>query len=443
MARLGRVPFTVYLILLATLVVLIGKAVYHPTTANFFLFAYGITVTSIVLVLFFIAFHRYRDPAVLGRQLPSSRKKRYLVSCMVAAHNEEAIIAQCVQSLIDQTYGRREIIIVNDASTDGTKAVLDSFKGVKVIHLEKNVGKKKALAQAMLHAKGDLFVFTDSDSVLADDAVQRVVDAFNLDPLIGAVAGHCRALNGNKNLLTRIQDAWYEGQFSVRKAFESVFGCVTCVSGPLAAFRREAIYNFIPAWEQDTFFGKEFKFATDRTLTGFVLGSRSVGEKLKRKHANSPFLKVDYPLREWRIVYSKSARSWTKVPETVKGFLRQQVRWKKSFIRNLFFTGKFYWKKPFLPALFYYLHILFVFSGPLIAFRYLVYFPAQGNVMSAILYLCGIIFVGFMFGLAYRIESRDHKWVYRPLMSLTSTLILTWLTFYALATIRRSTWHRG
>lgn len=65
---------------------------------------------------------------------------------------------------------------------------------------------------------------------------------------MGAVSGHCRALNAETNLLTRIQDCWYEGQFSIKKAFESVFGAVTCVSGPLAAFRRESIYNYIPAW---------------------------------------------------------------------------------------------------------------------------------------------------------------------------------------------------
>ena len=96
---------------------------------------------------------------------------------------------------------------------------------------------------------------------------------FEADPEVGAVSGHCRALNADENFLTKIQDTWYEGQFSVRKAFESVFGAVTCVSGPLAIFRRSAIYNFMPAWQADTFLGQEFRFATDRTLTAYVLGA--------------------------------------------------------------------------------------------------------------------------------------------------------------------------
>ena len=67
-----------------------------------------------------------------------------------------------------------------------------------------------------------------------------------------------------------------------------------------------------------------------------------------------------YHAKDWKIVYCKSARVLTVVPDTFKRMIKQQIRWKKSFIRNIFFTGAFYWKRPLLPALFYYLHIFFV-----------------------------------------------------------------------------------
>jgi len=54
-----------------------------------------------------------------------------------------------------------------------------------------------------------------------------------------------------------------------------VFGSVSCVSGPLAGFRREAIWNYFPAWAADSFLGREFRFATDRQLTGYVLGQEA------------------------------------------------------------------------------------------------------------------------------------------------------------------------
>jgi hypothetical protein len=124
--------------------------------------------------------------------------------------------------------------------------------------------------------------------------------------------------------------------------------------------------------------------------------------------------------------------------------LRQQVRWKKSFIRNIFVTGRFYWRRPFLPALFYYIHVIFVLCGPFIAARHLIYLPLRGDPMSLVLYLAGIATIGLSFGLAFRHEDPGtRRWMYRPLMSLMSTIVFSWLIFYSAATIRKMTWYRG
>jgi len=438
----------IHFIVFSLLLIFTGKA-FLSTSENFLLYLYGATVTFVILTTFFVTFTKYKDPyeTALEKEKRTDKISNLFVSCMVAVKDEENIIEQCVLSLINQTYKYKEVIFVNDASADGTKKILDKYAregAIKVIHLRTNIGKKKALGKAMAIAKGEIFAFSDSDSVWASDVIEKIVKIFGSDPLIGAVSGHVRVLNSNKNILTKIQDSWYEGQFSIRKAFESIFGAVTCVSGPLAVFRKEAIFNFIPAWGNDTFLNQEFKFATDRTLTGFVLGSKSISEKLKKKYNNSPFVKnINYSTRDWKVVYSKSAKAWTNVPDTPKRMLRQQIRWKKSFIRNIFFTGAFYWKKPLLPALFYYLHIIFVLIGPFIAFRHLIYLPAQGHIYSAFLYIAGIVFIGFIFGLAFKLENKDsYMWIYRPLMSLMSTTIFSWLIFYSALTIKKMVWSR-
>lgn len=436
-------------VVFAILIVLIGKVFFYHSNPNEFIFYYGISVTVVLFIVFITSFFFYKDPylkAVEEEGLEHTRN--YLVSCMVAVKNEEDHIMRCIESMLNQTYPNKEIIVVNDASTDCTIEILREYERagkIILIDLEKNVGKKKALGKAMAVAKGEIFAFTDSDSTWAPYSISRIVRIFEHDPEVGAVSGHSRVLNADASIFTKIQDPWYECQYSIRKAFESVFGCVTCVSGPIAVFRREAVFNFVPAWENDRFLGQEFRFATDRTLTGFVLGCTSVGAGLKKKYQDSPFVKdVDYPLKDWKIVYCKSARAWTIVPDTFKKIIRQQVRWKKSFIRNLFFTGAFYWKKPLLPALFYYLHVAFVFFGPFVAFRHLVYLPLRGTPLSAVLYLAGIAFVGFMFGIAFKIEDpASPKWIYRPIMSLLSTLVLSWLILYSLFTIRKMVWSRG
>ncbi len=435
-------------IVISLFLVLLGKFVFTLNQSILSLYLYGILVTLMILISFFISVFKYKDPYLIAKRNKGLTPQiNYFVSIIVAVRDEEKIIELCIDSLISQDYKHKEIIIINDKSTDGTEKILNEYaknRLIRVIHLENNIGKKRALGKGMLKARGEIFVFTDSDSVVEKTAVSKLVDIFNFDPLIGAVSGHCRALNGDENFLTKVQDSWYEGQFSIRKAFESVYNSVSCVSGPLAAFRKESIFNFIPAWENDMFLGQEFRFATDRTLTGFVLGSIYIGEKLKEKYKSSLFMTTkNYPLKNWKVVYSKSARALTNVPNTFIKVIHQQIRWKKSFIRNIFFTGKFYWHKPLLVSLAYYLHIVFVCFGPFIALKHLIYLPLRGNLTSGYLYLAGIIFVGFIFGLAYRLENNDsHKWMYRPFMSLLSTTIFSWLIFYSALTIKQKIWRR-
>lgn len=440
-------------------VILAGKLYKYLTETNFqldaFLTVYGIIATTLIAIVFASAMFIYKDYyrlALAKENLNPTLKKNPLVSFLVAVKDEEELIAQCVDSLVNQTYHNREIIVVNDASTDKTKDILDAYakvhKDVTIIHLERNLGKKRALAEGILKAKGEIFVFTDSDSILEPDAVDKCVTILNNFEHIGAISGHVRVWNADQSLITKIQDSWYEGQFSVRKAFESIFGAVTCVSGPLAVFRREAIFNYIPAWANDRFLGQEFKFATDRSLTGFVLGSKYIGKKLKKNFYDPRFFEVEYPDRDWKIVYSKAARAWTKVPETLGLFIRQQVRWKKSFIRHLFITGLFFWRKPLVMAIAFYFKAIFVIFGPIVTFRNIVYLPlVQKDIISPLLYLLGIMFVGLMFALAYRIENiydtHDNKWVYRPLMSILSTLGISWLIYYSAFTIKNQIWRRS
>ncbi len=436
----------------ALLAILIGKLVVNDHTQDPFLYTYGIIVTSALILVISTRYLLYVDPYCKAlkilREHPELKSQQPLVSMMVAVYNEEEFIEQCLNSMLAQTYPNVEIIVANDCSTDNTADILRRYQTnprVRVLNLARNMGKKKALAEAMLEARGTIFLFTDSDSIIGGHAVERVVDIFKTQPRVGAISGHTRANNANKNLLTHIQDTWYEGQFSIRKAFESSFGAVTCVSGPLAAFRREAVFNLIPLWINDTFLGSEFKFATDRTKTALVLAHKHYTKVARRRYPHSLFItRETHPPQNWYVVYTKAAQARTNVPESFGTFLKQQIRWKKSFIRNIWLTGSFYWRKPLPAAIMYYLRALFVFAGPFIVFRHLVWLPFTGDLYSASLYILGILFVGFTFAALHKIENpQDDVWVYRPLMNLISTFVLSWLIFYSLFTIKKMVWQRG
>lgn len=416
---------------------------------------YGLTVLTGTCCLLYLAYARYDDPALrtLRHRAPRHAEfpalpERPRVSFLLAVKDEVGLVEACVRSMAASDCPGLEVIVVDDGSRDGTGAVLDRLAdelGVTVLHLDRNLGKKAALVRGCALATGDVLVFTDSDCVVAPDAVRLCVRALVRHPDLGAVSGHCRALNAPASLLTRVQDIWYDGQFRIAKAAEAAFGSVTCVSGPLAAFRRDAVVDYLPAWAEDRFAGAPFRFATDRQLTGYVLGQAWRGAALKRRHADSPLVSAgDHPERRWLVGYSRAAQVWTNVPARWRPFLHQQVRWKKSFVRNLFFTGGFMWRRGLAPALLYYGHALWVLAAPALVFWHLVWAPLHWAAWLTLLYLCGVLLKGALWGLAYRLDNPgDRRWRYRPLMSLLSCCVLAWLLPYAVLTLRRGIWTRS
>lgn len=432
------------LALLAPLLLLIATRL-PRLVSDPFLTAYGVAILLFTSGLMYLAFVRYRDPVLDAPPLPVASQPD--VTVLIAVKNEVHQIEHCLRSVLNQSYENLEIVVVDDASDDGTSEVLDVLAATEpltVIHLPDNIGKKRALTMGARSARGEFLVFSDSDCYLANDAIERCIRAMINEPDLGALSGHGRALNADASWLTRAQDVWYDTQFGITKAAESSVGSVSCVSGPLAVFRREAIISFLPAWAGDKFAGEEFRFATDRQLTAYVLGQRWIGDKIKRPYADDPLVAdSESSDRFWRVGYAKSARVWTNVPETTGAFLRQQIRWKKSFIRNLFFNGPFYWRRGPVPAFMYYGHAIWVLAAPLMVFRHLVWAPLSGAWSLLFLYLAGVTLKGAIWSVAHRIQEPDSRyWWLRIAMSLASSLLLSWLIIYSALTIRRSIWHR-
>jgi|GEM_PF-1092607 len=409
---------------------------------------YGVVVLLTTSAVMFISFTFYRDPSKRGAEVVSMEQP--LVSCLVACKDDVDVITRCVTSMLEQSYGNLEVLAIDDGSTDGSYEALQELrkkypKHFTLLRNEDSMGKKRALVKASAASLGEFMVFTDSDCVLDREAVAQVMQGFMRDPRIGALSGDARALNAETSLLTKVQDTWYDGQFSIWKATESVFGSVSCVSGPLAAFRREAIWNYLPAWAEDSFLGCEFRFATDRQLTGYVLCQQWVGRRLKEKHADSFFVsEVDYPEKRWRVEYVKSAKVLTNVPPTLRLLTRQQARWKKSFIRNICFTGRFFWRRGPLPSALFYSHALFVIATPFMAFRHLIWLPFEGAWLLSGLYVAGVAVKGSIWAIAYRVQNPGcSRWMYRPLMSLMGAFLFSPLLLWSLATVRRQAWVRG
>jgi len=221
---------------------------------------------------------------------------RYLgpVSVIVPAYNEAANIAATVRSLVNSDYPRLEVIVVDDGSTDGTAQIVRRLRlpGVHVIRQE-NAGKPAALNTGIEHARGELLVLVDGDTVFEPHAIGELVQPL-LDPEVGAVSGNTKVAN-RRGLLGRWQHLEYVIGFNLDRRLFDIAQCMPTVPGAIGAFRRAAV--------------RDVRGVSAQTLaedTDFTMAIIRAG---------------------WRVVYAPDAIAWTEAPSSLRQLWRQRYRW--------------------------------------------------------------------------------------------------------------------
>ena len=268
-------------------------------------------------VLLYLAFKLglailYRPPANAG--VPPA-----VVAAIITVHNEDPLVfRKCLESLLAQTRLPQYLTIVDDGSAR-THCLQTAYlyrsaflrRGVSyhVIQHPRNLGKREGLAAGFRVAwHADIYLCVDSDTVLKHNAVERALSYFT-DSRIQAVTGCVFALNWNANLLTRLIDLRYVNAFLGERAAYSTLGSMLCACGSLALYRGHTVRKYLNDFLSQEFLGNRCTYGDDRRLTY-------------------------YCLREGRTLLATDAIAWTMVPENMGHFLRQQLRWSKSFIRE-------------------------------------------------------------------------------------------------------------
>ncbi|MGO8796327.1 MAG: glycosyltransferase [Candidatus Sulfotelmatobacter sp.] len=231
------------------------------------------------------------------------------VAVLIPAYNEEKVIERTVRAALNSDYPNLRVIVIDDGSRDRTLEVAraafvrEEAAGNVLILTKPNAGKAEALNYGIEHIEdAELFVGIDADTIIANDAIARMVPHF-INPKIAAIAGNAKV--GNRvNLWTRWQALEYITSQNFERRALDVLGAVSVVPGAIGAWRVSAVRE-CGGYQIDT-------VAEDADLTMALLR------------------------RGYRVEYEDMALAYTEAPTNANGLMRQRFRWSFGILQAVY-----------------------------------------------------------------------------------------------------------
>ena len=415
---------TFFLAVIAFIIVLMRAESVIYFKFNRWLYLYSIIAAMFLLTRYLFATF-YRPVRIDPNYTPG-------VSIIIPCFEEEEWIQRTVHSCINQDYpvDKLEVIVVDDCSKDHSAERVEEIiaklkeadtgdhayrvaERIRFFRQSANLGKRDAMARGAREAKHELLVFVDSDSFLDPFAVRNIVQPFK-DKEMGGVSGRTDVANTYTNALTKMQAVRYSIAFRVMKAAEGYFDAATCLSGPLSCYRRDLVLKYMDSWLNQRFLGQKATFGDDRSMTNFIL-------------------------RHNRTTYQDSAVCMTIVPRSYKVFLRQQMRWKRSWLRESLIASRFMWKKEPFMALSFYMGVLVPIAAPVIVLYNLIYVPIMHRVFPTS-FIVGMLMMSLLMSMAQLFIRRSTTWIYALWFCLYYEAVLLWQMPVAWVTFWKTTW---
>ena len=233
------------------------------------------------------------------------------ITVLIAAHNEEKVIAGCIEALLNSNYPTDclKIVPVNDRSTDQTRVIIDNYVArfpnrIKPFHRAAGKpGKAAALKDALAHVDGDIVIIFDADYVPGCGLIKQLVAPF-FDPEVGAVMGRVVPLNVGSNLLTRMLDLERSGGYQVDQQARMNMKMVPQFGGTGGGVRVSAV-QAVGGWHENV-------LAEDTDITYRLL------------------------LNGWKTIYTNRTECYEEVPEEWAVRIKQVKRWSKGHNQVLF-----------------------------------------------------------------------------------------------------------
>jgi hyaluronan synthase len=340
------------------------------------------------------------------------------IAVVIPFFNEQLVVFKdCLESILNQTVPNLTIYLIDDGSISDqcyqyARKRLANRENTFIKRFEKNAGKRVAQAWAFEQITEDIVATIDSDTVLNYDAISCALKEFS-NKQVYAVCGNIRAKNRKRNLLTMLIDMRYVGAFTIERAAYSVFGSVLCATGVFSLYRRDVLIENLHDYKNQFFLGKKINSGDDRRLTG-------------------------YALKKGAVCFAKHSLAETIVPHELVGFIKQQTRWNRSFLREIALLlvnhrpNKVYWFLALSEFFIWFTFIALILSG---------LFRSEHNLLR----FTSIYFFGYLFVIAYSqnlAAAKENPFLFllSPLFSLLHLCLLLPVRLYSLLTIKNTSW---
>ena len=233
------------------------------------------------------------------------------ITCIITCYSEGRDVQKTIKSLTEQVYpGKIEMLAMIDGAAKN-KLTYDSalemadyvagFKNRTLVVLPKwqRGGRVSSLNTGLNFASGEIVMAVDGDTSFDNNMVERATRHFE-DPGVSAVSGCLRVRNADASLVAALQAIEYFISIQASKTGLSTFNLVNNISGAFGVFRK-SVLDLVGGWDSGT--------AEDLDMT---LRIKNYFGRYKKK---------------FRIIFDPEAIGHTDVPATLKGFLKQRIRW--------------------------------------------------------------------------------------------------------------------
>ena len=294
----------------------------YPIIRSVIIFFCSILLVKYFFYMLISPWYDVYHAKIRSRSIEGKNKYEPLVSILIPAWNESRGIVRTLETILDSTYNKIELVVINDGSTDDSNLCINEFinknkteitkeSAIKIKYIyQKNTGKGGALNKAIENSNGEILITIDADCIVNKNTITNFVRHFE-DQKVMAAVGNVKVAKAN-NIISVIQQLEFLFSFYFKKA-DSLMESIYIIGGAAGAFRREL-------------FDEIGTFNTTNITEDIDISVRIQKSGVKIVYASDA------------IVYTEGANDFTSL-------LKQRLRWKRgrfeTFIkhRELFFSS--------------------------------------------------------------------------------------------------------